>query len=239
VAAVEEATWTGRRRCSTAVTLSGPRCNACSRTTTYRPAGRSAEFVADANTVRRIARLSGVGPGDRWWRSGRLGSLTWPWRDGGLGCSRGATVLVPVLADVLAAKAPGAGDVVEADAMQLMAALLGAGRTGQCGQLPYNVATPLWPTCSTGAGRAAHVGDGPRESARVGGGAGRPGYGAVWVRWLLGGRRWSGSAIIGLRASARVGSSGQPKRRRTSGDGARPCSELFRVVGPVASDGRC
>ena len=68
-------------------------------------------FVADANTVRRIARLSGVGPGDRVVEIGAgLGSLTLALAE------TGASVvaverdrwLVPVLADVLAAKAPGA-----------------------------------------------------------------------------------------------------------------------------------
>jgi len=54
--------------------------------------------------------------------------------------------LVPVLADVLAAKAPGAPvTVVEADAMALdWAALLGAGPDwALVANLPYNVATPL------------------------------------------------------------------------------------------------
>lgn len=80
-------------------------------------------FVADANTVRRIARLAGVGPGDRVVEIGAgLGALTLALLE------TGATVtavevdrwLVPVLREVLAGKAAGAAvTVVEADAMSL------------------------------------------------------------------------------------------------------------------------
>jgi 16S rRNA (adenine1518-N6/adenine1519-N6)-dimethyltransferase len=106
-------------------------------------------FVADPNTVRRIARLAGVGPGDRVVEVGAgLGSLTLALAE------TGAAVvaverdrwLVPVLEKVLAAKAPGAPvTVVEADAMSLdWSALLGP-RPGWAlvANLPYNVATPL------------------------------------------------------------------------------------------------
>src|ERR1700689_4634370 len=78
-------------------------------------------FVADANTVRRIARLAGVGPGDRVVEIGAgLGSLTLALL--GTGASVTAVEvdrwLVPVLREVLAGKAPGAAvRVVEADAM--------------------------------------------------------------------------------------------------------------------------
>ena len=114
-------------------------------------------FVADANTVRRIARLAGVGPGDRVVEIGAgLGSLTLALVE------TGATVtavevdrwLVPLLRQVLADKAPAAAvTVVEADAMSLdWTALLSSpspepaqslGGWALVANLPYNIATPL------------------------------------------------------------------------------------------------
>ena len=106
-------------------------------------------FVADANTVRRIARLAGVGPDDRVVEVGAgLGSLTLALAETGasvLAIERDR-FLVPVLRRVLAAKAPGSEvKVVQADAMKLdWAALLGAeGTWVMVANLPYNVATPL------------------------------------------------------------------------------------------------
>jgi len=61
----------GRRRCSTCrdtVPAEVQRLLEDNHISPSRALGQN--FVADANTVRRIARLSGVGPGDRWWRSG-------------------------------------------------------------------------------------------------------------------------------------------------------------------------
>jgi 16S rRNA (adenine1518-N6/adenine1519-N6)-dimethyltransferase len=101
-------------------------------------------FVADANTVRRIARLAGVGEGDRVVEIGAgLGSLTLALAEAG------ATVtaieldrhLVPVLRSVVE---PAGVAVVEADALRLdWAALLGDGPWKLVANLPYNVATPL------------------------------------------------------------------------------------------------
>ena len=102
--------------------------------------------MADPNTVRRIARLAGVGPGDAVVEIGAgLGSLTLAL------CETGAAVtavevdrhLVPVLAEVAE---PCGARVVEGDAMALdWAALLGPepGAWTLVANLPYNVATPL------------------------------------------------------------------------------------------------
>lgn len=115
-------------------------------------------FVVDPNTVRRIVRLAGVGPGSRVVEIGAgLGSLTLA-----LAAAGGTVVavevdrhLVPVLRSVVAG-APNV-TVVQADVRDVdWAALLGAsawprGRGAPVGEppwqlvanLPYNVATPL------------------------------------------------------------------------------------------------
>jgi 16S rRNA (adenine1518-N6/adenine1519-N6)-dimethyltransferase len=103
-------------------------------------------FVADPNTVRRIARAAHVGPGDRVVEIGAgLGSLTLALAETGASVTavevdRGlAAVLRDVVADV-----PGV-TVVEADAMALDWDELLAGHDGWIlvANLPYNVATPL------------------------------------------------------------------------------------------------
>ncbi len=117
-------------------------------------------FVVDPNTVRRIARLSGVGPGDHVVEVGPgLGSLTLALAE------TGATVtavevdqhLLPVLRSVLDARgvlADGEGQtagragrvrVVRADATKADwdQILQGAARWTLVANLPYNVATPL------------------------------------------------------------------------------------------------
>jgi 16S rRNA (adenine1518-N6/adenine1519-N6)-dimethyltransferase len=101
-------------------------------------------FVVDANTVRRIARLAGVGPGDRVVEIGAgLGSLSLALAE------TGAEVLaveidrhlVPLLRETVE---PHGVSVVEADAMTLdWDALLGPGPWVLIANLPYNVATPL------------------------------------------------------------------------------------------------
>ena len=106
-------------------------------------------FVTDPNTVRRIARLAGVGPFDKVVEVGAgLGSLTLALAE------TGATVvaierdrrLVPVLRQVLADRSPAATvTVVEADATKLVwdALLVPPERWALVANLPYNVATPL------------------------------------------------------------------------------------------------
>lgn len=103
-------------------------------------------FVADPNTVRRIAHLSGVGPGDHVVEIGAgLGSLTLALAETGASVTavevdRG---IVPVLREVVA----GQPDirVVETDAMATdWDDLLAASPTWTLvANLPYNVGTPL------------------------------------------------------------------------------------------------
>ena len=102
-------------------------------------------FVADPNTVRRIARLAGVGPGDHVLEIGAgLGSLTLALAETGaqvtaVEVDRG---VVPVLRDVVADHTN--VRVVEADAMTIdWPELLGADRWVVVANLPYNVGTPL------------------------------------------------------------------------------------------------
>ena len=103
-------------------------------------------FVADANTVRRIASLAGVGPGDHVVEIGAgLGSLTLALADTGAAVTAVEVDagLVPVLRDVVAGRDN--VSVVEADAMRVdWSALLEASdHWTLVANLPYNVATPL------------------------------------------------------------------------------------------------
>ena len=114
----------------------------------FRPAkSRGQNFVADPNTVRRIARLAEVGPGDQVVEIGAgLGALTLALAE------TGARVLAMevdrrLLTIVAATVADATGvEVVEADAMTAdWTALLGPspGRWVLVANLPYNLATPL------------------------------------------------------------------------------------------------
>lgn len=115
-------------------------------------------FVADPNTVRRIARLAGVGPGDRVVEIGAgLGSLTLALAETGASVTAVELDrrLVQVLREVLAKRAQQSlapVEVVEADAMKLdWAAVLSSppssspapGGWSVVANLPYNIATPL------------------------------------------------------------------------------------------------
>lgn len=101
-------------------------------------------FVADPNTVRRIARLAAVGPGDLVVEVGAgLGSLTLALAETGadvlaVEVDRG---LVPVLRTVTADRAN--VTVVEGDAMTLDWNALITRDATLVANLPYNIATPL------------------------------------------------------------------------------------------------
>ena len=104
-------------------------------------------FVADANTVRRIARLAGAGPGTQVLEIGAgLGSLTLALAETGARVVAVETDrhVVPVLRSVVE---PAGVEVVEGDALTLdLAALLaerGPAPWHLVANLPYNVATPL------------------------------------------------------------------------------------------------
>jgi 16S rRNA (adenine1518-N6/adenine1519-N6)-dimethyltransferase len=102
-------------------------------------------FVADANTVRRIARLAGIGAGDRVVEVGAgLGSLTLALVETGASVTaiEADAHLVPILRDVVDAHGV---VVVEADAMRLDWPTLLASHPSWVlvANLPYNIATPL------------------------------------------------------------------------------------------------
>ncbi|MGI8663518.1 MAG: 16S rRNA (adenine(1518)-N(6)/adenine(1519)-N(6))-dimethyltransferase RsmA [Acidimicrobiales bacterium] len=102
-------------------------------------------FVADPNTVRRIARLAGVGPGDHVVEIGPgLGSLTLALAEAGARVT--AVELDRHIVGVLRSVVAGLDvEVVEGDATSIdWAALLGdSERWTLVANLPYNVATPL------------------------------------------------------------------------------------------------
>ena len=104
-------------------------------------------FVADPNTVRRIARLAGVTSGSNVLEIGAgLGSLTLALAETGARVVALETDrhLVPVLRSVVE---PAGVEVVEGDAMRVDLSALLAERAGGpwslVANLPYNVATPL------------------------------------------------------------------------------------------------
>ena len=104
-------------------------------------------FVVDPNTVRRIVRLAGVGPGDHVVEVGAgLGSLTLALAEAGAQVTAVELDrhLIPVLDEVLAGAEP-RPTVLQADALGLdwPNVLAGADSWQLVANLPYNVATPL------------------------------------------------------------------------------------------------
>ena len=153
-------------------------------------------FVADPNTVRRIARLAAVGPGDRVVEVGAgLGSLTLALVETGAEVTAVEIDrhLLPLLRSLVE---PAGVTVVEADATTLgWSHLLGAGPWHLVANLPYNIATPL--VCDILDGVPAitdllvmvqrEVGE--RLAAQPGSGA----YGAVSVKV----RYWATARVVG------------------------------------------
>lgn len=145
-------------------------------------------FVADPNTVRRIARLAGLGAGDRVLEIGAgLGSLTLALAETGAAVVAVETDrhVVPVLRSVAE---PAGVVVVEGDALTLhlgsLLAAHGGGAWSLVANLPYNVATPLVMRTLTGVPAVTRLlvmvqrEVGERMAAAVGDNA----YGAVSVR---------------------------------------------------------
>jgi len=145
-------------------------------------------FVADPNTVRRIARLSGARPGSDVLEIGAgLGSLTLALAETGARVVAVETDrhLLPVLRSVV----EDAGvEVVEGDALELdLAALLAERSPGPwslVANLPYNVATPLVLRTLVEAPAVAHllVMVQREVGERMAASAGEDAYGAVSVR---------------------------------------------------------
>jgi 16S rRNA (adenine1518-N6/adenine1519-N6)-dimethyltransferase len=100
-------------------------------------------FVADPNTVRKIAALAGVGPGDRVVEIGAgLGSLTLALAETGASVTAIEVDqhLVPLLRETVE---PAGVTVIEADAMTFDWSSLGPEPFSIVANLPYNIATPL------------------------------------------------------------------------------------------------
>ena len=143
-------------------------------------------FVVDPNTVRRIARLAAVGPGDRVVEIGAgLGSLTLALAE--TGAEVVAVELDRYLAPVLRSVVEPRGvRVVEGDALRLdWPVVLGTGHNYRLvANLPYNVATPLVLTLLERAPMISRMlvmvqrEAGERLAATVG----DPAYGAVSVK---------------------------------------------------------
>jgi len=145
-------------------------------------------FVADPNTVRRIARLAGVAADSHVLEIGAgLGSLTLALAETGAAVVAVETDrhLVPVLRSVVE---PVGVEVVEGDALTLdLAALMaerGAGSWHLVANLPYNVATPIVLRTLIEVPAVAHLLVMVQQEVgeRMAAGAGEDAYGAVSVR---------------------------------------------------------
>ena len=153
-------------------------------------------FVVDPNTVRRVARLAGVGSGDRVVEVGAgLGSLTLALAETGAQVTAIEVDrrLLPVLRSVVE---PVGVSVVEGDATRLdWDRLLGAERWALVANLPYNVATPLVADLLDGVPAVERMlVMVQREVAeRLAAGPGGQAYGAVSVKVAY----WAEAAVVG------------------------------------------
>jgi 16S rRNA (adenine1518-N6/adenine1519-N6)-dimethyltransferase len=155
-------------------------------------------FVVDANTVRRIARLAAVGPGDHVVEIGAgLGSLTLALAETGAAVTAVEIdrYLVPLLREVVE---PAGVTVVEADAMAVDwdRLLAGSGDWVLVANLPYNVATPLVADLLDGvpAVRRMLVMVQREVGERLVAGVGDDAYGAVSVKVAY----WAEASLAGL-----------------------------------------
>ncbi|MGI8493613.1 MAG: 16S rRNA (adenine(1518)-N(6)/adenine(1519)-N(6))-dimethyltransferase RsmA [Acidimicrobiales bacterium] len=196
-------------------------------------------FVADPNTVRRIARLAGVGAGDRVIEIGAgLGSLTLALAETGAAVT--AVEIDRHLLPLLRSVALSVGvTVVEGDALRLdWGALLGS-RAGWVlvANLPYNVATPLVADLLDGVPAIARMlVMVQREVAeRLAASAGDEAYGAVSVKVSY----WATASVVGRVPSSvfvprpRVDSALVDIRRRAApavDPQAVPAEALFTIV---------
>ena len=161
-------------------------------------------FVVDPNTVRRIARLAEVGPGDRVVEIGAgLGSLTLALLETGAAVTAVELdrTLVPVLREVVE---PAGARVVEGDALNLdWSSVLAASSSeipeapgwALVANLPYNVAAPLVATLLDEVpGIVRMVVMVQREvGERLAAGVGEPGYGALSVKVAY----WATARVVG------------------------------------------
>ena len=157
---------------------------------------RGQNFVVDPNTVRRIARLAEVGPGDRVVEIGAgLGSLTLALAETGAAVTAIEVDerLVPPLRSVVE---PVGATVVEGDALRLdWNAVLVGGPWILVANLPYNVATPLVADLLDGvpAIRRMLVMVQREVGERLAAGPGDEAYGAVSVKVAY----WARARVVG------------------------------------------
>ncbi len=204
-------------------------------------------FVADGNTVRRIVRLSGVGPGRRVVEIGAgLGSLTLALVEAGASVTA-VEIDRHVLAVLKSQVEPLGVRVVGADALELdWSELLGdgPGTWSLVANLPYNVAVPLVVRVLEEAPQVSsllvmvqrEVGE------RLVAGAGDEAYGAVSVKVAY----WATAALVGrVPASVfiprprvesalvrldRHSTTGLPGGAEPDGPGSERYERLFSVV---------
>ncbi len=153
-------------------------------------------FLADPNTARRIARLAGVGPGDRVVEIGAgLGALTLALAETGASVTA-VEVDRHLLAPLRAVAEPAGAEVVEGDALTLdWGRLVGPGPWVVVANLPYNVATPLVLRLLEDVAAPARmlVMVQAEVGERLAAGVGSPSYGAVSVRVTY----WARAEVLG------------------------------------------